>query len=70
MFMSKPVLDAIDYFTKEGGGSKMKGGLCIFASGNNGATGNYYPACYAKSLAVELSPVRRSQQPILTMESG
>jgi subtilisin family serine protease len=48
----QPVLDAIDYFTKEGGGSKMKGGLCIFASGNNGATGNYYPACYAKSLAV------------------
>lgn len=32
----KSVTEAVDYFTKNGGGDKMNGGLCIFAAGNNG----------------------------------
>lgn len=46
------VLDAIDYFTKYGGGDNLAGGLCIFATGNDGSTGNYYPACYEPAVAV------------------
>ncbi len=46
------VLDAIDYFTTYGGGEKMSGGLCIFANGNTGEEGNYYPACYDKVVSV------------------
>lgn len=46
------VLAAIDYFTAEGGGDRMQGGLCIFANGNTGLEGDYYPACYEKVVAV------------------
>ncbi len=46
------VIDAIDYFTSKGGGNKMNGGLCIFANGNTGEQGNYWPACYDKVLSV------------------
>ena len=48
----KSVTEAIDYFTKNGGGDKMNGGLCIFAAGNNGEEGNYYPGCLDKVVAV------------------
>lgn len=51
-YYEQEVLDAIDYFTKYGGGDNLAGGLCIFATGNNGATGNYYPACYEPTVAV------------------
>lgn len=51
-YYEQEVLDAIDYFTKYGGGDNLAGGLCIFATGNNGATGNYYPACYETTVAV------------------
>ena len=51
-YYEQEVLDAIDYFTKYGGGSNLAGGLCIFAAGNNGDTGNYYPACYEPTVAV------------------
>ncbi len=44
--------EAVRYFTKEGGGNKMNGGLCIFASGNNGEEGNYYPGCLDEAVAV------------------
>lgn len=50
--VEQAVLDAIDYFTAKGGGDKLQGGLCIFSSGNDGATGNYYPGCYEKVLCV------------------
>lgn len=49
------VLDAIDYFTAEAGnyeGSPMKGGLCIFATGNLGTHGDFYPAAYPPAVAV------------------
>ena len=48
----KSVTEAVDYFTKNGGGDKMNGGLCIFASGNNGEEGDYYPGCLDKVVAV------------------
>ncbi len=44
--------EGVNYFTKEGGGDKMKGGLCIFATGNTGTEGNYYPACDPQVLSV------------------
>lgn len=46
------VLDCIDYFTANGGGDKMLGGLCIFANGNTGTTGTFYPAAYEPCVAV------------------
>lgn len=51
-YYEQSVLDAIDYFTQQGGGKKLSGGLCIFANGNNGDEGDYYPACYDKVVAV------------------
>ena len=44
--------DAVHYFTKEGGGNVMNGGLCIFAAGNNGEEGKYYPGCLDDVVAV------------------
>ena len=51
-YCEQAVLDAIDYFTAEARSPQMTGGLCIFAAGNDGSTGDYYPACYDKVLAV------------------
>lgn len=51
-YCEQSVLDGIDYFTANGGGDKMSGGLCIFANGNTGDEGDYYPACYDKVVAV------------------
>lgn len=51
-YYEQAVLDAIDYFTDNAKNSKMMGGLMIFAAGNDGKTGDYYPACYPKVLAV------------------
>ena len=48
-------LDAIDYFIEEAGqhrGSPMKGGVVVFAAGNNGEEGNYWPGCYEPVIAV------------------
>ncbi len=46
------VLDAIDYFNANGGGSVLNGGITIFAAGNDNATGNWYPGCYNGTLSV------------------
>ncbi len=46
------VLDAIDYFNANGGGSVLNGGITIYAAGNNNATGNWYPGCYSGTLSV------------------
>lgn len=51
-YYEQAVLEAIKYFTKEGGGDKMSGGLCIFANGNTGDEGDYYPACMPEVVAV------------------
>lgn len=44
--------EGVRYFTKEGGGDKMNGGLCIFASGNTNDEGNYYPGCMSEVVGV------------------
>ena len=64
-YFEEAVHDAIDYFTESARSDNMTGGLCIFATGNNGATGNFYPAAYDKVLAVaamtnELQPASYS----------
>ena len=51
-YCEQAVLDAIDYFTETARSNNMTGGLMIFAAGNNGETGDYYPACYDKVLSV------------------
>lgn len=54
-YVEQAVLDAMDYFTQEAGnyeGSPMKGGLCIFAAGNTGLEGTFYPGAYATAVSV------------------
>ncbi len=46
------VLDAIDYFNLNGGGSAMDGGITIFSAGNSGMSGLQYPACYSGAFSV------------------
>jgi subtilisin family serine protease len=46
------VLDAIDYFNENGGGSVLGGGITIFAAGNSGSSGQWYPGCYSGVIAV------------------
>ncbi|PWJ43712.1 S8 family serine peptidase [Sediminitomix flava] len=49
------VLDAIDYFIAEAGdyeGSPMRGGIVIFAAGNDGRNAAYYPGYYESVVAV------------------
>ncbi|HEY4652232.1 MAG TPA: S8 family serine peptidase, partial [Pontibacter sp.] len=49
------VLDAIDYFIEEAGnyeGSPMRGGIVIFAAGNDAFDGKWWPGYYEKTLAV------------------
>ena len=48
----KTVSEAVKYFTQYGGGDKMNGGLCIFASGNTEDEGDYYPSCQQEVVAV------------------
>ncbi len=48
------VLDAIDYFIANAGGSSaaMNGGIVIVAAGNSNSSGAYYPGYYSPTLAV------------------
>lgn len=46
------VLDAIDYFNANGGGTALYGGISVFAAGNNNASGLWYPACYSGTFSV------------------
>ncbi|MDD2331429.1 MAG: S8 family serine peptidase, partial [Candidatus Cloacimonetes bacterium] len=46
------VLDAIDYFNTHGGGTVMNGGITIFAAGNDGSEGLWYPGCYNGAFSV------------------
>ncbi len=48
------VLDAIDYFIAEAGSpsAPMDGGIVIFAAGNDGSSGQWWPGCYDNVLAV------------------
>lgn len=47
-----PVLDAIDYFNANGGGTSISGGITFFAAGNSNSTGQWYPGCYPGAFAV------------------
>ena len=51
-YYEQAVLDAIDYFTNEAKSPNMTGGLCIFAAGNTGLEGEYYPGAYEPVVAV------------------
>lgn len=47
------VLDAIDYFNANGGGDALVGGgITIFAAGNDGTEGSWYPGFYPGTFAV------------------
>ena len=46
------VLDAIDYFNANGGGSALTDGITIFAAGNDETTGQWYPGCYSGAFSV------------------
>lgn len=64
-YCEEAVVKAIDYFTETARSSTMAGGLMIFAAGNNGMTGDFYPACLPNVLAVgsmtsELTPASYS----------
>ncbi len=64
-YYEEAVLNAIDYFTEKARSDKMSGGLCIFAMGNEGKTGDFYPGCYEKVIGVaamtsELTPASYS----------
>ena len=47
--------EAMDYFIANGGGSLMKGGLIVAASGNRATEDKYYPAAYSRVMAVAAS---------------
>jgi len=60
-YESEAWIDAIRYFVKYAGcdedgealpGTKMKGGLVIFAAGNDGASGKYFPCSMEEVIAV------------------
>ncbi len=51
-FYDQIVLDAIDYFNANGGGSQLNGGITIFAASNDNSDANYYPAYYSGTFAV------------------
>ncbi len=46
------VLDAIDYFNANGGGSVLNGGVVVFAAGNNGKNWRIYPGGYERVISV------------------
>ena len=49
---NQSVLDAIDYFIENGGGSVLKNGLVIFSGGNGGDYAERWPGAYSKVLGV------------------
>ena len=51
-YYEQAVLDAIDYFQAKAKNETMVGGLCIFATGNMGEEGLFYPAAYPNVLSV------------------
>lgn len=51
-YYEEDVLDAIDYFIGMNRSTNLTGGVMFFATGNDGATGNFYPACYEPVVAV------------------
>lgn len=46
------VIEAIDYFIENGGGTALQSGLVVFAAGNISKAIHYYPACYDRVICV------------------
>lgn len=54
-YFNQSVKEAIDYFIAEAGdyeGSPMRGGIVIFAAGNNSSDGQWFPGYYESTFAV------------------
>jgi PKD repeat protein len=51
-FFEQATLDGIDYFNVNGGGTVLNGGITIYAAGNSGTSGLYYPGCYSGCFSV------------------
>ncbi len=51
-YYEQAVVDAVKFFTAEAECDFMKGGLAIFANGNTGTEGDFYPACMDEVVAV------------------
>lgn len=51
-YYEQDVLDAVKYFTSMARSERLVGGLAIFSTGNNGETGDCYPACMEEVVAV------------------
>lgn len=51
-YYEEVVNEAVRYFTEEAWTDRMNGGLCIFANGNTGIEGDFYPACLPEAVAV------------------
>ncbi len=49
---NQSVLDAIDFFIENGGGSVLKNGLVVFSGGNSGTYEQRYPGVYEKVIGV------------------
>ncbi|MFH1120622.1 MAG: S8 family serine peptidase [Bacteroidota bacterium] len=51
-YYEQATLDGIDYFNVNGGGTVLNGGITIYAAGNSGTSGLYYPGCYSGCFSV------------------
>jgi len=51
-YYEQVVLDAIDYFNANGGGTVLNGGITIFAAGNSSSSGQWYPGYYSGTFSV------------------
>jgi subtilisin family serine protease len=51
-YYEQAVLTSIDYFNANGGGSVLNGGITIYAAGNSGSSGQWYPGCYSGAFSV------------------
>lgn len=51
-YEDQSISEAVRYFTQYGGGERMNGGLCIFASGNTSSEGKFFPGCMPEVVAV------------------
>ncbi|WP_430815938.1 S8 family serine peptidase [Carboxylicivirga sp. RSCT41] len=63
-YVNQATLDAIDYFIEEAGdyaGSPMKGGIVIFASGNNASDIDHWPAAYENVISVSSLDAKRGK---------
>jgi subtilisin family serine protease len=51
-YYEQSILDAIDYFIQNGGGTVLGGGIVIFSAGNSGVYEQDYPGAYHRVISV------------------